>query len=697
MDISINFFSLILLIIALTITSIIIIKNYAYSNSPDFKISIETINDIKKLFPRDAHEIDQRVDYAIEQARIHINKILAIEDNLRTYDNTVAEFDKLTSLSHLAIANSIISAMSQVSPDATIVKNCQKNILKISQFVLETIENNKQLYHAIASYADNNGTKEALTKHERYFLNKSLEDFALRGLALSDEKLQEVRDLQQQLTELELTYKANLDNDKSSITVSKNGLEGVGDDFIKQLKQTTQKEFIVGVDYPTYMYCMRHCTNENTRRALYKAFTNRAYPTNENILHQIIQKRHALAQALGFDTYSDFNLKTTMAHSCLTVDNFITQLIEPVTQKAKKEFQALTKQLPPSVRLTQEGTIKPWDMLFLKTYFQEHFFNLDDRLVTEYFPTEKTIDSLVDIYAKFFNLSFNRLPIKNLWHKDVMLLQVSDNNKQTIIGYILMDLYPRTHKFSHECQTTLIPAVQGAGPSVGLIIANFPKATRSKPALLTFRDVEVFFHEFGHTMHALLGRTTIGSLSGTQVKLDFVEMPSQMFEQWLYEKEILTMISSHYKTGKPLSADLIENILKTKNINSGLSLLTQMGYALLSLEYFKEIPENLHTAMNHTFKKIPTPIFFDPDNHMYTSFCHLTDYGARYYSYLWSKVYALDLFYQIKSQGLGDPEVGNQLREHILSKGGCEEPMELITNFLGRKPSRQAFFKDLEL
>ena len=247
----------------------------------------------------------------------------------------------------------------------------------------------------------------------------------------------------------------------------------------------------------------------------------------------------------------------------------------------------------------------------------------------------------------------------------------------------------------------LIPSVKSSEhkPGVVIVIANFPKATSDRPALLKHNDVETFFHEFGHAMHGLLGRTKLASLSGTNVKTDFVEVPSQMFEEWMWDKDMLKLVSSHYKTGDPLSDDLIDKKISLKKFGTGYFLTRQCWLASLALEFFKSgSNKDTDKIVRDFYKKYIKHVSFDDkDNHFQFSWGHLTGYGARYYSYMWSKVFSLDLFYKIKEHGLLDGAIGNQFVSKVIGRGGSTEPDNLLRDFLGREPNQKAFLKDMGL
>jgi Zn-dependent oligopeptidase len=313
---------------------------------------------------------------------------------------------------------------------------------------------------------------------------------------------------------------------------------------------------------------------------------------------------------------------------------------------------------------------------------------------------EKTIAELLDIYRQFFSIEFEEVFSNDFWHEDVKVVRVLQDNK--LIGTLMLDLHPRPNKYSHAAHTTIVPSsylLDGNRiPDVSIVLANFSKPTDTKPSLLKSSEVTTFFHEFGHALHAILGATEIASLSGTSTKTDFVELPSQMLEEWLNDKDVLKKVSGHYITGEQLPDELIDTIIKLKNFTSGLFVTRQTWLASISLAYFgARTDKDPYTIMKELYAKyIPYGEFIE-DNHFYASFGHLTGYAAKYYGYLWSLVFALDLFKTIKQHGLLNPEIGKKYVQEVIGKGGAQDPNELLYNFLGREPNSNAFFEEMGL
>lgn len=660
---------------------------------------LKTSSDIALLFPHTVSDLQERTASAIADGKARLAAIIAIPAEERTYENTMYAFDQLCAFSPVAIMHSIAELTSMVYTQEAIRDAARESSKQISAFFVDEISNNKPLYDAIKAYA--NSTQESLSDEQRYFISETIADFKRCGLDLSDDKRAIVAGIKKELADLSIAFEMNIAADNKSVTVPKEALAGLSEDFIAALKKTDDGQYILTTDYPTYLGVMDDCRVEDTRKQLSRAFENRAYPINEGVLKTIIAKRDALARELGFASFADLNIDDQMAKKSEVVEKFLNELLKRSAAKERSEFEQLTAQLPESVALTSDGKLKSWDRAYVRARYKNNHFNLDERVVAEYFPMEETLKRLFHIYEEFMGLSFVIKPASNLWHEDVQVIEAYDAATKKLLGYLLLDLHPRPNKFTHACQITVVPSVtlaDGSQPyGVLLVIANFPKSTATKPSLLKRDDVSTFFHEFGHAMHSLLGRTETASFSGTRVKTDFVEMPSQMLEEWMWEKNVLKKVSSHYLTGEPLSDELIESILKLKNFDTGSFLQRQAYLSFISLNYYKAgADKDVSGIMRNLFIHTRPHVAYDDQTHMFAAFGHLTGYGAKYYGYMWSKVYALDLFDVIKEHGL-DREIGKKYVAEVLSKGGSKEPMDLLVAFLGREPQQDAFFKDLGL
>ncbi|MFH1644710.1 MAG: M3 family metallopeptidase [bacterium] len=675
-----------------------------------------TVDDVIKLFPQSVADVEKRVELNIENAKNQIDKIINLKKEERTFDNTMRALD-LAGMEFGIVAHGL-EVFELVSPDKEIRDACHEASIEMQQFAVDAFSSNVDLYNSVKEYDFTNAKKEKLSSEEEYFLEETIKDFERNGLNLPKEKLEEVKRLKKEIAKLSLDFEANIAKDKSQILVDRNELEGLQDHFIDNLKQRDGK-FVLACDYPTYFEVMQNCRVTETRKKLSKIFSRRAYPINEEILNEVVAKRDELAKLLGFDSYAAFELDDQMAKNTKTVDNFLTELATKTQKKELKEFEVMSKELPEGVELTQDGKFYPWDYSFVKEQYKKKHFNVDENEISEYFPVQKTIDGIFNIYQQFLGLEFKTVEIlrpfdelraqdeRRLWHEDVKFIEIYDRKTNQLLGYLFLDLYPRDDKYSHACMASIIPSIwrkdEKTGeyksvPAVITVIANFPKATKDRPALLKHNDVETFFHEFGHAMHGLLGKTKIASFSGTDVKRDFVEMPSQMFEEWMWDKDILKLVSHHFKTGESLPDELIDKKIELKKFDSGFFVTRQCWLSFMSLDYFMPgAKKDLNKIKKDLHNKLIKTVLLDDENEMQCSFGHLMGYGAKYYGYMWSKVFALDLFEQIKKAGLLSEVEGRKLIDDVLGKGGSVEPNKLLFNFLGREPNQKAFLKDLGL
>ncbi len=656
----------------------------------------DNLDEIKLLFPKTIQDVENRVEYCKKIAVDGLDEIFNLLPKQRTFDNTVRALDDLEN--KFSVASSSFSIFELVCPDNDLRERCHDAALELSQFAVETFFN-KKIYLAFKDYLDNCGKTESLNEEEKYFIEESLKDFKRNGFELPEDEFLKVKELKKKISQAGLEFDKNINTDKSSITVDEKDLTGLEQDFINGLSKTEDGKIILKCDYPTYFGVMQNCSNQDVRKRFYFLFMNRAYPKNIDVLNIIINKRDKLAKLLGFKSYAALDLDSQMVKNTKRSDIFLQDLASKTIIKMNKEFELLKESLPEGVTLDSNGKMNNWDYKFVLESYKKKHFNIDERKIAEYFPVDNTIDKIFEIYQKFLSLKFEIVNLDGLWDEDVKVAKVYDKDGKNLKGILLLDLYPRENKYSHACMIDAIPTYKYKDkdiPAVIMVIANFPKATKDRPALLKHNDVETFFHEFGHAMHGLLGKTEMAGFSGTNVKRDFVEMPSQMFEEWLWDKDILKMVSSHYKTGESLPDDIIDKKIELKKFDTGYFVTRQSVLSLISLSYFSSGEnKDLDKIQEDLWEKYLTPVRFEPEAHFYAAFGHLVGYGAKYYGYMWSKVFALDMFYKVKEQGLLNSQAGQNLVGLVLSKGGSVDPDIMLKNFLGREPNQEAFLKDL--
>ncbi len=668
--------------------------------------NVSSIQQVINLFPKSPNEIAERCKASLAIAQKDFKELLSLSHEKRNFDNTIKAFDELSR--KFSIACNPIHVLEMLHPDEAMRNAAHEAILTMQDFAVDAFMN-PALYAAFegmireGSLAHANGEK--LSSEEAYFLSESMKDFKRNGFDLPSNQFDQVKQIKKELSQLGTEFQAAIAKDNRFIAVAPEDLAGVSDDLLQRLEKIDDGKLKVGVDYPTYFEVMGHCKNGQTRKLLLTEFQNRAYPENMERLKTIISKRDALAQLLHFPSYAHLDIDPNMAETPERAYAFIYQLIDKARQKELLEHRDLMNDLPEGVELNERGQFFGWDLEYIKESYKKKHFSMDAREVAEYFPVDKTVEGIFAIYQKFLNVDFERVPVQGLWDKEVICISIKDRGTGKQRGYVILDLYPRPNKYSHACCAELVPSLYSdqngkrvIAPAACMVIANFPKATPDKPALFKHSDVETFFHEFGHAMHYVLGTTKLASCSGFAVKYDFVEMPSQMFEEWMWDKDMLKQVSSHYLTGEPLSDSLIDTMISLKKFDSGAFLRRQAYLSLISLEYFKPGAEkDTQAIQKELFEKYCSTIAYNPNAHMQASFGHLIGYGAKYYGYMWSKVFALDLFNQVKQVGLLDAGIGKQFVDKVLGKGGSADPNDLLQDFLGREPTQDAFFEDMGL
>ncbi|NDD53299.1 hypothetical protein EBZ39_05405 [bacterium] len=666
------------------------------------QLPIRSLQDAMARFPRNQAELESRKCAALGQAKALQEQLLAVPADRRSFANTMVPLD--LGMSVLNECHDQGQLMGMVYPDAAMRTAGDAVSLAMIGAQDELFASNKLVYQAVCAYTEGAFKAEKLTSDQQYFVQEIMAAYKRRGLHLDDATQAKAQALKKEADALVKTFEANIAADNRFITASDDRLAGVDERFVATLKKDEAGGYILPCDYPTASEVSGHCTVEDTRKRFAEAFGNRGVPANLTVLSQLIAKRDQLAKTLGFESYAAYDIDECMAKTPTRAQQFLERLIEPATKKALREVEQLKQALPEGVALDAQGRFKPWDFGYVSTQYVKKHFKVDQREIAEYFPVEKALAGVFSIYQRFLGLRFNMVKPSWSWHDEVSAIEVFDAKTNELRGYIVLDLYPREGKYTHACCAGLeYPAAQQGAPgsykpALCAVIANFPRPTADKPALFKHGDVETFFHEFGHAMHFVLGRTTLHSQAGYNTKIDFVEMPSQIFEEWLYDRDLLKSLSSHYKTGQQLPDHLIDALIVLKKFDSGCSTASQLRLALMSLAYYAPGEEKDLDAIRLALAERLNPyIAPNPNVHMQANFGHLGSYASRYYGYLWSKVFALDVFYQLRPHGLVNAENGARFVEGILGRGGSVDPNDLLRNYLGREPRVDAFFQDLGL
>ncbi len=554
----------------------------------------------------------------------------------------------------------------------------------------------QDLYAALKA-ASNRG--EALDSQDDQLLKEYLIGFKRNGLELSDNDRKLYIEKKKALVKLEAEFSTNLNEYKDELILSAAELDGLSEAYVKSLKKTDDGKYRVGLSYPEYYPFMESAKNVAARKALEFKFSRRGGEKNRDLLREAIQLRQQLASLLGYKNHAEFVLERQMAKN---VENVTAKFLSPLVQKLKVKGASDIQEMLVAKRVDDPSatSIDAWDWRYYANQLKKQKHQIDSAKIREYFPLDVVLKGMFDIYQNMLAVQF--VPVQNgkTWHEAVQLYKIVDGGKT--VAYFYLDLFPREGKYGHAAAFTLVSGYTKPNGSyrapVSSVVANFAPPLPGEPSLLEHSEVETLFHEFGHIVHQVLTTARYATFSGTNVNRDFVEAPSQMLENWVWEPESLAKLSGHYlDKSKPLPADLVQKMVAAKLHNSGVLYLRQASFATLDMEYHTLAPVDSTEVYARAMRDV-MGIPIQEGTYPEASFGHLMGgYDSGYYGYLYSEVFAADMYTRFKANGLMNQTTGKAYRDLILAPGGTQSPFSLITKFLGREPNNDAFLKSIGL
>nr|WP_314866408.1 M3 family metallopeptidase [uncultured Flavobacterium sp.] len=546
-----------------------------------------------------------------------------------------------------------------------------------------------------------------LTPEQATLLDKKYKSFARNGALLTEDKKTRLREIDTELAKLKLTFGENVlaetNNYQLHITNEANlkGLPEGAIEMARTLAESKEKEgWIFTLDFPSYLPFVTYADNRELRKEITIAAGKKAFQNNEfdnqAITLQIAKLRHERANLLGYETHAHFVLEERMAQNPNQVKTFLNDLLAKAKPAAEKEFAQLTAF---AKELDGIDQLEKWDGPYYSEKLKQKLFNLDDELLKPYFKLENVLNGAFTVANKLFGLTFKEISTIDKYHADVQTFEVIDE-KNELVALFYADFFPRKGKRNGAWMTSFKPQYIQNGinerPHISNV-CNFTPPTPTKPSLLTFNEVTTLFHEFGHGLHGMLANTTYPSLSGTSVYWDFVELPSQMMENWCYEPEALALFAKHYETGEIIPQEYVEKIKESASFLEGMATLRQLSFGLLDMAFHSANPTGITDIK--AFEKAAfegTSLYPDvAENCMSVSFSHIFQggYSSGYYSYKWAEVLDADAFAYFQEKGIFNSEVATKFKENILSKGGTEHPMILYKRFRGQEPKPEALLK----
>ena len=471
-------------------------------------------------------------------------------------------------------------------------------------------------------------------------------------------------------------------------------MAGLPDAYVQGLEAGSERETVrITLDYPDYIPFMQQATNRENRKHIQHKYYNQAAELNKPILKEAIAVRARIAELLGFDTWADHQMELKMADTT-SVRRFYDSIVPGLTARAEAEKASLQKLLEDD---HPEEELSAWDWMYYDTQQARSDFGVDQNVVASYFPLEPVVNAMLDITAEVFGIRYEAINDIGTWHDDVTTFRIIDAASDRHVAVFFLDLHPRKGKYTHAACWSLQKGQRRSDgsyrqPFAG-VLANFTKPTEDTPSLLKHDEVLTLFHEFGHVLHECLTEVELGKFAGFDTEWDFVEAPSQIMENWIWNVEVLKRFARHHETNEPIPAELVESLVAARDHNIGLKLLRQVYYGNLDLDFHTSGPTPDLDAIDrttHTFTLLP----IHEDTFFAAGFGHLMGaYDAGYYGYLWSMVYGDDMFSVFQKEGVLSPEVGARYRKEILAAGASRDAIDHLRAFLGREPNANAFMK----
>lgn len=642
------------------------------------------------------------IEQAIEMARKEIDEIIQ-NSSIPTFENTTVALDFAGE--KLSRITSIFFNLNAAETNDEIQKIAQEISPWLSEF-RNDITLNEALFSRVKTVFDSK-EKLQLSPEQTMLLEKQYKSFARNGANLSEEKKAILRKIDNELSKLSLQFGENVlaeTNNFELHVINEKDLAGLPEsakEAASELARERMKDgFIFTLDFPSYVPFLTYAENRELRKELAiaagkKGFQNNKF-NNEQIVLNIVKLRHERANLLGYKSHAHFVLEERMAETPEKVIEFSNELLQKAKPAAEREFKHLENY---AKKLDGIDQLQKWDGAFYAEKLKKELFDLDQEQLKPYFQLENVIEGVFTIATKLFDLKFEEVFDIDKYHQDVKTYKVLDSNSN-FIAVFYADFHPRKGKRNGAWMTSYKSQYIKEGinerPHVS-IVCNFTKPTSTKPSLLTFNEVTTLFHEFGHALHGMLANTTYSSLSGTSVSWDFVELPSQVLENWCYEKEALELFAKHYKTGEIIPMKYVEKIKESASFHEGMQTLRQLSFGILDMKWHSENPSEITSIKefeNEAFSD--TKLYPDvAENCMSTSFSHIFQggYSAGYYSYKWAEVLDADAFEYFLENGIFNKEIATKFKENVLSKGGTEKPMDLYKRFRGKEPKPDALLK----
>jgi thimet oligopeptidase len=621
----------------------------------------------------------------LNKAQAIVPAIVDVKDP-RSIVNTLEPFNQLTIYAYNA--GNMAGLAREVHPDKAVREAgtaCEREVQKfVSELLLD-----RRVFDAIKAV----DVKAADANTKRFHMI-TLRDYKRAGVALDDVKRTRIKAIDDAMTQLGQEHSANIAGDTRYIEVKDvKQLAGLPADWIAAHKPDASGTIKISTDYPDYIPFITYATDDDLRKQLYIKFRSRGDANNEGVLQKLLVLRAEKAKLLGFKDWADYQSDDKMLRGGKAAAAFIARVTKLAKPRAKRDYAELLAQLKKTD--PKATSVGDWQKSWLEDQLKKSVYAVDSAEVRQYFPYDKVLAGLLEITALIYDVQY--VPVKGAktWHASVKVFDVMRESVK--LGRIFLDMHPREHKYKHAAQFPIVMGVANEQLPEGALVCNFPEPKAGEPALMEHGDVVTMFHEFGHLMHHVLGGNQHWvTQSGVATEHDFVEAPSQMFEEWGWSYETLSRFAKHHKTGAVIPKELVDKLEKSRTFGVGTWAVQQMFYAAIALRFHQADPAKLDQLA--TVKQLQTkytPFAYVEGTKFHTSFGHLVGYSSMYYTYMWSLVIAKDLLTPFEKSGLLATDVTRRYRDKILAAGGTKDAKDLVKDFLGRQYDFKAFEKYL--
>jgi thimet oligopeptidase len=643
--------------------------------------------------------VEASMKAAILKANTALDQIGAQDLANVTFKSTVVALDDLTYQAGIAANKATIIKEASTNPA---MRTAAENAVKAFQEWAVGIDYREDVYKAIKAFAD---THPKLFGEDEKLLNETLRDYRRAGLDLPPDRRKEVEQLRKELSKLGTDFDTNIVNGSARVVFTKADLDGLPDSFFASPGIKTGDDAYTVMANVTWQFntVEENAKSEATRKQLYVIHDTLAKDTNVPVLNQMLALRNKIALRLGYKSWDDFQTEIKMAKTGANAEKYINELIDGIQPKFASEVAEVQKMKAADTK-DPAAKIEAWDWRYYSNQRNKQKYAVDKEALRAFFPFQKVLDGMFNIYQSIFGLKFEKITAPYKWIDDLELYLVTDSATGEPLGMFYLDMFPREGKFNHFAQFDilsgkLLPDGKYQRPTVALL-CNFPPATADKPSLMTHSDVETLFHEFGHALHSIVTRAKYGRFAGTHVPGDFVEAPSQMLQNWVWDKKVLDTFAADYRDpSKKIPTEIIKKMNDAKLANAGVFYRRQFAFASLDLALHEQHPEdnayNCVSISNPILERVFLPI--DPSTTFVSYFGHLNGYDAGYYGYAWADAIAADMatVFEKAKDGYLDKQAGLRLRREIYEPGDSRDVNISIEKFLGRKQSIQPFLKKI--